>query len=144
LTPLFHAAAVGNLEIIRVLLEHNVDVNSRTKNGQTPMHSAISYRRSKGDYPQVVQFLLEHGANPNARDNNRRTPLHLVSEPWRRLVPSLALELARILLAHGADVDAEDEKGMTPLQVALAGRQRNRKRRKSEMAQFLSEYCSKR
>jgi ankyrin repeat protein len=49
---------------------------------------------------------------------------------------STRLGIARILLAHGADVDAEDEEGRTPLQVALASGE-------TEMAQLLSEYCSK-
>jgi len=106
-----------------------VGVNSRDEDGLTPIHNAIFHNDYEGDYPQVIQLLLEHGANPNAQDNQRRTPLHLVSSSSR-------LDFARILLAHGADADAEDEEGITPLQVALA-------RRQSEMAQLLSEYCSK-
>jgi len=122
---------MGHLEIVRVLLEHNADVNSRDKDGLTPLHKAVFSDNSKGDC--IVRLLLEHGANPNARDNKCRTPMHLVSQ---RLVSSLWLEVARILLAHGTDVDAESEEGMTPFQVASASGQ-------AEIAQLLLEYCSK-
>ena len=141
-TPLMFAAVGGNLEIVRVLLGHNADVNSQDQEGSTPLHAVFLYGDSKGDGPQIVRLLLEHGAHPNARDNKSRTPLHLV---WSSendefsselAVPSWRLEVARILLEHGADVDAEDEEGRTPMQVALAKGQ-------AELAQLLSEYCSK-
>jgi ankyrin repeat protein len=134
-TPLVHAVAGGSLEIVRLLLKHNADVNSQDKDGLTAMHWIFTFLRdsSKGEFPQIVRLLLKHGANPNVRNNNRRTPLHLVSS-WSLV--SLRLEVARMLLAHGADVGAVDEEGQTPLQDALASGQ-------TEMAQLFSEYCSK-
>jgi hypothetical protein len=71
----------------------------------------------------------------NARDNKRRISLHLLSSSYLEL--PLKLDVARILLSHGADVNAEDEEGMTPAQVASA-------RGLAELAELLSEYCSKR
>ena len=141
-TPLRQAALYGFLEIVRVLLERHADPNTHDKEGLTAMHAALLYSAGKDDYPQIVRLLLEYGANLNARDNLRRTPLHLVSYYWSSgasstpLGLSTRLEIARILLSHGADVDAEDEEGRTPLQGALATEE-------AEMAQLLSEYCSK-
>ena len=142
MTPLDYAAGEGHLEVAQLLLEHNAYINSQYKDVSTPFHHIFLYGTDVMDYPSVVRLLLEHGANPNARDNKRRTPLHMVSSSKREefssewAVPSWRLEVARILLVHGADVDAKDEKGRTPMQVALGKGQ-------TELAELLSEYCSK-
>ena len=135
-TPLSLAAnGKDDVEIVRVLLDNDADANFHDKDGRTLIHRACAY-----DFCTVslVRLLLEHGADPNARDNKRRTPLHLASLPRSRYSSalSLRLEIAPVLLAHGANVDAEDDEGRTPLQVALESGQ-------AEMAQLLSEYCSK-
>ena len=140
-TPLRRAAVCGCLEIVRVLLERHADPNTQDKEGLTAMHAASLGGEVKGDHSDVVRLLLESGANLNARDNLRRTPLHIVSDLSSYALStylglSARLEIARILLSHDADVYAEDEKGRTPLQGALASEQ-------AEMAQLLSEYCSK-
>ena len=134
LTPVSLAAKFGYVEIVRLFLEYGANANLRDINGLTLLHHACS---ASGN--SLVRLLLEHGATPNARDKKGRTPLHLVSSLlWHTDdVISSRLEIARTLFAHGADVDAEDEEGRTPLQVALASDQ-------VEMAQLLSEYCSKR
>ena len=137
-TSLWDAAVYGHLKIVRVLLEHNADTQAEDKDGFTSLHRVSSYHPSS-KHPQIVRLLLEHGADLNARDNRRQTPLHVVSShPWySSSLPPARLEIVRILLEHGADVDAEDEAGRTPLQAALAEGQ-------EEVAQLLTEYCSKR
>ena len=137
LTPISLAATFGFVEIVRVFLEHGVDANARDNGGLSLIHNACS-DHSRAD--SLVKFLLEHGANPNTRDNLGQTPLHLVALPLSysdNELLSSRLEIARTLLTHGADVGAEDDEGRTPLQVALASDQ-------AEIAQLLSEYCSKR
>jgi ankyrin repeat protein len=131
LPPLSIVAKSGHSETVRVLLERGADANFRDNDGHTLIHNACS------DYSgndSLVRLLLEHGADPNARDNERQTPLHLLALSY--LDSSTKLGFAGILLAHGADVDAEDDGGRTPLQVALA-------KGGTEIAQLLSEYCSK-
>ena len=134
-TPLSLAAAQDHVEVVRVLLENDADVNLRGQNGRTLMHDACAYHFYRDD---LVRLLLEHGADPNARDDDGRTPLHLISSPTElyNRASSSRLEIAPVLLAHGANVEAEDDEGRNPLQVALASGQ-------TEMAQLLSEYCTK-
>src|SRR5687767_11062910 len=41
-TPLHAAATKGNVEVIKLLLEHKADVNARALGGLTPLHAAVS------------------------------------------------------------------------------------------------------
>jgi ankyrin repeat protein len=132
-TPLSLAAGRGFDKIVQVLLEHDADANFRNEGGLTLIHEACAHGSYKGS---LIQLLLEHGADPNARDSKHQTPLHLAALSSESNPNSSQLEAVRVLLAHGADVDAEDGEGRTPLQVALASGH-------AEMAQLLSEYCSK-
>jgi len=110
-SPLFSASTYGDLEMVRVLLKHGADVNSRNCYDTTPLVTA-SYRT----HPQtlnVVRFLLENGADPNARCSDGTTPLHAASRCGSH-------DVARLLLEYGVDVEAKDVNGKSPFQVALA------------------------
>jgi ankyrin repeat protein len=65
MTPLHWAASIGQLEIVKLLLEHAKDRNSADKNGETPLHIA----ESNGQL-EIVKLLLEHAKdkNPAAKD----------------------------------------------------------------------------
>ncbi|KAN0129030.1 hypothetical protein V8E53_013180 [Lactarius tabidus] len=59
-----HRAVFGGaqLEVVQLLLDFNVEINSRNNDGSTPLHHAF---RTKSD---VVQLLLNHGADAQARN----------------------------------------------------------------------------
>lgn len=97
---------MSHVDIVRVLLEHNVDPNIQDKRSLTLIQCTLLYGNPKGDKPDIVRLLLEHGANPDTYDYRRRTPLFLTPSEWLLDRPT-RLEVARILLADGADVDAE-------------------------------------
>ena len=61
------AAKYGNAEMVRLLLERNVDVNSPGKHHLTPLHVAAHYK-----HPNVAALLLDNNADPHrvAKVNN--------------------------------------------------------------------------
>ena len=63
--PLLCACAVGNIQGVRTLLEHKVDVNVQDENGFTALMFA-SARNQK----EIVQLLLKNGADMSLRSNN--------------------------------------------------------------------------
>ena len=70
-TPLHCAAGFGHERIIKLLLSHKADVNSRCKTGTTPLHCASQ----EGHLASVVA-LLQAGADPLLSGDECALPIH--------------------------------------------------------------------
>ena len=68
-----HAAAYNeNLEVIKILIEADADLNARANNNYIPLHCAAF----SGNI-EVMKFFKELGVDVYTQDNNGRTPLGL-------------------------------------------------------------------
>ena len=77
---LYYAPAEqGYLEIVKWLKEQGADINAKTADGYTPMHSAAS----EGNL-EVVKWLKEQGANINAKSSKGETPLKYATERLKK------------------------------------------------------------
>jgi ankyrin repeat protein len=101
-TPLMHAAAIGSIDAMKILLKAGADVNA--KNGLES--TALIWGASD---PAKVRLLVDAGANVNARSKIGRTPLLVAAGS-----PGSG-ESVRLLLAKGADPKAADVRGTAPL-----------------------------
>lgn len=138
-TALFYAAASGrnNSVVIKLLLNHKLNVNEKDANGRTALLAAMEPHDTRaniralvdggadvnvqdfgGNTPLieaaglgdavVVKMLLEKGANPNAKQRQGRTALVIAAALSHA-------EVVKVLLDGGADPDIRDNEGNTAL-----------------------------
>lgn len=62
---------LNRLNMIKFLVNNNVNPNSPNKENITPLHLACKYQ-----YPEIIKFLLDIGVNPNFKDSLGNTPFH--------------------------------------------------------------------
>jgi ankyrin repeat protein len=99
-------------QLVEILLKKGLDVNVKSNNGQTPLHSS----RTKVTSPEKAELLIQHGAEINAKDNKGDTPLISIlrfANHNRRIK-----KVARLLIQSGADVNSG--KSESPLFLAVS------------------------
>ncbi|ETO18101.1 hypothetical protein RFI_19189 [Reticulomyxa filosa] len=136
---LLHIACCGdNLAMIQWLVEHNVNINLRDCQLQTPLYEAMRVGK-----PEIIKFLKDNGAvsvsgfvgskfcelgskgdvqglhkliktkeDLSIGDYDSRTALHLACCEGQ-------FECVQWLVRHGSDINARDRFGNTPLHDAI-------------------------
>jgi ankyrin repeat protein len=118
-TPVGEAARFGLVNTLNRLLDHGASINSRTRNGATPLHLAVDYKNF-----QAAETLVNRGADVNALTEEGVTPLQLFANGSRdergaEWSGGQAAALLKLLLAKGADVNAKNRGGATALHYAV-------------------------
>ena len=104
-TALNLAAAHGDIDQVKLLLDKGANVNAKDSDGATPLHAA-----ARKGHLAIAELLVARGADVNAASNNGATPLHLAGAYGN-------MGLADWLAGKVADVNARDNVGRTPLKV---------------------------
>ena len=114
-TALLRAAALGETEIVKLLLTAGANRGLTNKNNQLPLHMA-----SHEGHLEIVSLLLESSSKAkknkpkiDAVDGQENTALHLACAGGH-------IEVARFLLDRGATLGARNTYGSTPLHCACA------------------------
>lgn len=92
--------------IIRVLIAHGADVNSKPPSGWTPLHSAAYIGLN-----ETAKALLSAGVNVDAPADGNVTPLLVAVRQFKP-------DLVRLLVSHGANPDAMTTNGKSPRSIA--------------------------
>lgn len=118
-TPFLRAALSGDIQVMRLLLEHGADPHLPTYEGTTPLMAAAgvnwtvaqTYTESDASSLEAARLLLELGADVNATNSMGLTALLGASNRGFN-------DMIRLLAANGARLDVEDAVGRTALRWA--------------------------
>jgi ankyrin repeat protein len=106
-TPLMHAAAIGSIDAMRLLLDAGADVNAKNAFDATALIWAAGDRDKS-------RLLIERGADVHVRSKLRKTPLlALAGRPGNA-------NLLQLLLDRGVDPNVGDAGSNTALMSAAA------------------------
>lgn len=108
LTALHCAAAIGNIEMISLLLKEKCVVDAQTADLQSPLHKAVG-----NSHEDAVRLLLDNGADVNLLSN--------VGPPIFYAAANGNDSLIQLLIDKGANVSATDNFGGTALNAAIDG-----------------------
>ncbi|KAG7128938.1 Ankyrin-1 like protein [Verticillium longisporum] len=99
-TPLCHAAAIGNIPQIKGLLGEGANINGHNEKGYTPLISAILANRL-----DAVNFLIDNYAKISTKDSTKNMP------PLFHAAEAGYTDILKVLLSHGADPKASNTIG---------------------------------
>eukprot|EP00930_Biecheleria_cincta_P014552 TRINITY_DN12471_c0_g1_i2.p1 TRINITY_DN12471_c0_g1~~TRINITY_DN12471_c0_g1_i2.p1 ORF type:complete len:966 (+),score=178.82 TRINITY_DN12471_c0_g1_i2:77-2974(+) len=109
--PIHLAAAVGNLDALRSLIHHRVEVDAQSKHDQndhyTALHNAVWFSND-----EAVQYLIRKKANVDIQNTKGETPLHLA-------VKSHDLPIVRQLVMARAKWTTQAKDGATCVDLAI-------------------------
>jgi uncharacterized protein len=115
-TSFVRAALSGDIEVMRLLLEHGADPNIATTQGTTALMAASginwipgqTFTHPEAEYIEAVKLCLERGADVNASNTLNLMAIHgAANRGWPSII--------QILADHGAKLDVKDVGGRTPM-----------------------------
>ncbi|HVY66070.1 MAG TPA: ankyrin repeat domain-containing protein [Gammaproteobacteria bacterium] len=114
-TPLIRAANVGDLELVKLLLDRGADAKLYMADRQTPIHAVLAGRVGEKQALEIIRVLHEAGTDVNvvALVNHREevrggSALHFaVRKRYKEVIKQLA--------SFGIDMNLKDQDGLTAL-----------------------------
>jgi ankyrin repeat protein len=108
-TAFFRASQSGDVDLMRILIEHGADPFINTELNVTPLQVAagigwvegVTTERSTEQTIEAVRLLLDLGVDPNVQGDTGRTALHGAAHKG-------ATEVVRMLVEAGARMDIRD------------------------------------
>ena len=118
MTPLLHAAAAGDLDIVQWLLRNEADVDARDSRGRCALYYALVNKHER-----IVRDFLARKPQLNVSTTDGQTLLETAMEQ---------VSMVRLLLDAGADTELGNKRNRTALIVAVL-------EKKTEVVQLLVE-----
>lgn len=135
-SPLYYAAKIGSLDIVKLLIDKNASINTPDEEERTPLYWA-----SQNGFYDIVEYLIYSRANVNQCNRKGKSPLYCASKRGCLNIVKLLLnnraninkstlnnksslyravkrghfEICEVLIKKGANVNKTDCEGSAPL-----------------------------
>lgn len=93
--------------LIQKLVENNIKLNTKEKNGYSPLHLAVLKQDA-----DLVKLFIQNGSDVNAKSRKNLTPLHIAAYKCNK-------EIADTLLDNGANSKLLDKSRRKPADLAV-------------------------
>jgi len=74
-TPLFYAIDIGDIKIVKLLIEYGANIHNINSNLKTALHIAV-----EGNHVDIVRLLLENDIDISSKDSYGQTPMFYAKE----------------------------------------------------------------
>ncbi|XP_072283251.1 E3 ubiquitin-protein ligase MIB2 isoform X3 [Pyxicephalus adspersus] len=106
-TALQVASHLGHIEVVKVLIQANANIDLKDDEGDSALHYA-----AYGNQPAIIRFLLTKGANAELLNNAKCTALYIA-------VNKGFTEVVQVLCIPNCAINVQDLHGDTPLHYAI-------------------------
>lgn len=116
MTLLHQACQTGFIEVIQSLVDSGLDINAKTRDGETPLFIAAKF-----SHIDIFDFLLEAGADVDVKIPQKWYHLEDVEE-WKVFQHASFKgwsDVVMSLIKHEIDINVKTVKGDTPLHLSL-------------------------
>ncbi len=103
------ACEIGNIEVLKLLVEKGINFRDKDKEGRNGFMRAIIYDRNI----EFLEYLIKIGIDINAKDNKGYTALMMC------VYTDDTMEYVDFLIEKGVDVNIVNNENMTALDIAL-------------------------
>ena len=114
-TPLHYASFVGNIKLIKLLIENGADISVQTNNGFDVLHLSIMGNK----VTPFFYFIQKYNVNINSKDSKENTSLHLATYFNSKKIFNYLLTNNKI------QINAKNKEGFTPLHFAVVSQNKS-------------------
>jgi len=72
-TPIYNACIIGDINVVKCLVEHGADINAINPKFETPLHKACLNGNEN-----IVKYLVEHGVDINKETREEKEIRHYI------------------------------------------------------------------